>query len=253
MSNLLVIVFAKTVLLAGVVLWQRPRPGDLARALAIAYAVGSAFGLVFFVLFYMAVPAIGYHARLGAAFITVNATLSYGATAATLALLPLDLAPRRRGSGLGRELAYHLALTAICAVALAATANGFARAVAIGALVMTGAEVAALALGRAGPVSRMVHGELAPLGAVLAASAGLGAFYESLNLAFPVWEWVTLDMLPVAVRAAIMTAIGYIVLVHPLFVATRLLIPPPRRRTGGGSPAPAAMLVAERQRPAKTD
>jgi hypothetical protein len=50
-----------------------------------------------------------------------------------------------------------------------------------------------------------------------------------------------------------MTAIGYIVLVHPLFVATRLLIPPPRRRTGGGSPAPAAMLVAERQRPAKTD
>ena len=53
--------------------------------------------------------------------------------------------------------------------------------------------------------------------------AGLGVFYETLNLLFPVWDWTTLADLPVAVRTAIMMAVGYIVLIHPLFVVLRLI------------------------------
>ena len=59
-------------------------------------------------------------------------------------------------------------------------------------------------------------------------TAGLGVFYESFNLAFPVWHWTSLEALPPAARTAVMMAIGYIVLIHPMFIALRLAAPPAR-------------------------
>jgi hypothetical protein len=230
MSNLLVIVLAKTVLMAVLAVRTAPGRAYVAMLLARGYAIGTLFGLAFFALFYLLVPAIGYHADVTFAFVAVNATLSYGATAVTVALLPVGLARRDPHAPLARERTYYTLVTGASLVAFAATGNGFVRAFCIGVTLMSLAEVAALLSGRAGPVSRMLHRDLLPLALVLAASAGLGAFYEAVNLVFPVWDWVTLDGLPRGARAGLMIAVGYIVLIHPAFVVTRLLIPAPGQR-----------------------
>ena len=224
MSNLLFIALAKTLLLAVIIFRFNPVRTGLGGKLAIAYAVGAIFGLIFFALFLVLVPAIAYYDELTFAFVTVNVTLSYGATAATVAVLPLDLNKRHPASSLTRERIYY-AVTVVAALGIFAVATSdFLRAFSIGVILMSLAEIAALARKYSGPVSQMLHGQFRPLGTILAVSVGLGVFYEGLNLAFPVWDWVTFEPLPPIVATAIMMSVGYIVLIHPLYVVTRLLL-----------------------------
>lgn len=196
MSNLFLIAFAKTLLLAGIIFWLPPVRTGLFNKLAIAYGVGSIFGLAFFALFYILVPAIAYHHELTFAFVTANVVLSYGATAATVMLLPFDLKPRNRELPLTLERAYFATTIVLGFGAFTFTQSEFVRAFSTGVILMSLAEIAALVRLLRGPVSRMLRGEFKPLGIILAASAGLGVLYECLNLAFPVWEWVTLAGLP---------------------------------------------------------
>ncbi len=227
MSNLFLIAFAKTLLLAGIIFWLPPVRTGLFNKLAIAYGVGSIFGLAFFALFYILVPAIAYHHELTFAFVTANVVLSYGATAATVMLLPFDLKPRNRELPLTLERAYFATTIVLGFGAFTFTQSEFVRAFSTGVILMSLAEIAALVRLLRGPVSRMLRGEFKPLGIILAASAGLGVLYECLNLAFPVWEWVTLAGLPAGADIAIMMSVGYIVLIHPLFVVTKLLVTHP--------------------------
>lgn len=228
MSNLLVIIGAKAVLFALIATAIRMPRHALAHAALPALGVGAAFGFAFFGLFYALVPAIAYHPEVTWAFVTVNAVVSYGATAATVVLVPVDLPPRTDNHQDWRDRAYFPSLIGACALAFVATGNAFVRAFAVGATLMAIAEIAALAAGRAGPVSRLIHGEWRPLAVLLAVNAALGIFYEALNLMFPVWSWITLAGLPGALSTAIMMAIGYIILVHPMFIALRLLSPTPQ-------------------------
>ncbi len=223
MTNLLLLLVMKAVLLAAAgLVARRLMLGTTVRPW-VALPVGAAFGFLFHLVFHDRINAIGFHAEPTTTLIAVNAVLSYGLTAMTVALVPLHLADRSSDAGARGEWGY-FATTLVAALLAAVFApTEFTRALGAGAALMLGLESLALVLGHRGPIARMLQGDLRGMGVLFVTTVVLGALYECLNLLFPVWVWTSLDAVPTWLRLTLMIGGGYVVLIHPLLMAIRLV------------------------------
>jgi hypothetical protein len=160
-------------------------------------------------------------------FLALNAVLSYGVAACTAWILPCTTNSHR--SSMARVVAgaalLVLALGVLGALASqqAIQLSPLVRAFSIGILIVSAVELAAVVFWRLGPILRMTWGEFGPFACLVVWSAVVGAIYEAANLLCPLWQWNLGPNMPFWTEEAIIVALGYFVLFHPLLVVSRTI------------------------------
>lgn len=190
--------------------------------LLVLIGVGIPVGLAFDVF-------IGHHgdvfsypdAGLSPTFLLFNAIFSYGAALCMAWLLPCRLTPcdggRLRlviaGVVFVAALIYlqtrvSLPLVDACLVSMSIIGSG---------------EVIAVASGYLGPIAAIGRRNLAPLVCLASCSVAVGAVYEFANTLFPLWRW-HLGELSGPVTECLIVLFGYFVLLHPMFILSRVML-----------------------------
>jgi hypothetical protein len=160
-----------------------------------------------------------------ALFFALNGILSYGSAIATARIFPVPTLPR--ASKRQRYLGAAVILLVLSTVAYLPSwgLHRLPSLLSWGAVIIGIGECAFLAARQLGPIAALSKGEWRPICVLWICSATTGAAYEALNWAFPLWRWHGLEGVANWQVEALVVALGYVVLFHPMTVLSRLVIP----------------------------
>jgi hypothetical protein len=205
-------------------------PADRAlRLLAAALVFGVPYGLAFDLIAGRAFDVFAYRLSTTVPFLILNGALSYGLAAATIWVLPIDRAPAVRPpiwqtAVAGAVLAAALALIAVSDTPLPTV-------IGLGAAILAAGELAGALAGRTGPGLAVLAGRPGPGLRLWGAAVAIALVYEAANALCPVWAWTPLPGLPGPWTHAAIVLLGYVVLLHPAWVAGQRVRARGRRRS----------------------
>jgi hypothetical protein len=158
-------------------------------------------------------------------FWVLNGMLSYGAAIATAALFDVQLPAHHSTRFKLFGVALFVLTAAVMVLLLIMPIHGVTAMFVWGVLLILSAEGLAALFGRVGPFSALLRASVRPAATLWASSVMLGAFYELLNAAFPLWRWHARSEIGSWGAEGLVIGLGYVVLLQPMLVLSRLCLP----------------------------
>lgn len=223
-SNFALLVAAQLLVFVFTSILTRGSLPKAVRILWVSCLLGVPFGLVFDLLIGKYHAIFSYNALLHSwTFLLLNGIASYGLAIGTVWQLPATM--RSLAVTRFKGLAAFLIILAIVTAALLPVQSIPVAAVVliVGATILVASEALAILWGKEAPLVALANGRIKPFVVVWIASVLIGLVYERVNQAVGIWIWGEVPPIPHWAYRSVIVALGYFVLLHPMFVITRLV------------------------------